>query len=437
VRTKVRGSGLAALVRAVLSPYNLSLALVVGAALIVGYAVASSYLLLAAAFAAVLVFFPSVSLGAAVLSANLRTSLPGLPSGLTFSDVFLGLFVLGWLREAITSGRGRVPPKWTAWLLAFLTWAWCSLLITHADASALALARVTLYSVVFLCAAARQTSRSVLRVLLGFGVLEAVVALAGVTPRLGSRLLGTLGDPAMFGLLMLFTLAAIPLFRGKQARRISYAVVGLAVVSTFTRGVWIGGVIEAVLLVAPRVTRRLLLAIVVVSSVFVVAVALQGVATQRLNLNPGSLSLRQRSWAEGLRIAEARPLTGTGWALAGDAGVPNPYNLWINVAASTGIVGALLLAAFMFCLARHLVRHRDNPVSRVGFIYLAGFMAVSLGEMTVYAASPATITLFAVMGLVVGSGTSVMATGSAAVSLHSGDQPIATIGRDALRQRRG
>lgn len=421
MRTQVRQPGFVAQARAPLSLYNLSAACATGAAVIFGYAIARSYLIVAAAFAAVLVFYPSVALGAAVLSANLRTSLPGLPSGLTLPDVFLGLFLLGWLLESIASARVRVPPKWTTWLVAFLAWAWCSLLIANADTEALALARVTLYGLAFFGATNRHAARRVLLVVLGFGTLEAVVGLAGITPRSGSRLLGTVGDPAQFGLLLLFALAAVPLVRWKHARWIAYTVVGFAVVSTFTRAVWIGALIEAVLLVAPRVTRRILSAIVIVSSVFVVAVALQGAATERLDLNPSSLPLRQHSWAEGTQLIDASPITGYGWA-SGDALAPNAYNLWINVAVATGIVGALLLAAFMLSMARYLFRNRGDPLCFVGLTYLAGFMSVSLGEMTIYAAAPATVTLFVVMGLAVGSG--MRSTGSHADPLHAVDQTI-------------
>jgi O-antigen ligase len=132
------------------------------------------------------------------------------------------------------------------------------------------------------------------------------------------------------------------------------------------------------------------------------------VATSQLDLNPGSVSLRTDSWQSGTDLIERSPVFGHGWAVGGavesNRSTSPPYNLWINLAASTGILGAVLFAVFVTRLLGATM-HSRSPEAMAAFPFLLGFMAQSLGEMTLYAASPGSMLFMALAGAALAAAT--------------------------------
>jgi hypothetical protein len=235
---------------------------------------------------------------------------------------------------------------------------------------------------------------------------DAILVVLGITPQEDGRALGLYGDPQQTGLLLLAGFCFAPLlprpFRF-PAMLLTLGGIGL----TKTRSTWIGalGAIAARLL--PRLRRGIPRLAALASVTLIVGWFLIPLATTRFELNPASIDLRTRSWDTGFDLIGQSPLVGHGWALGGSGGVvgdngPPPYNLWINVAASTGLIGAATLTTFFVLLLRVLIRGTSREAA-LAVPYVVGFLLQSMGEMTFFAASPATIAFFAISGAAIGS----------------------------------
>jgi hypothetical protein len=118
-------------------------------------------------------------------------------------------------------------------------------------------------------------------------------------------------------------------------------------------------------------------------------------------LNPASVTLRTLSWSEGYALLTSQPAFGYGWAIGKLFGSLPTFNLWLNIGASTGVVGILTFGLFAGSLVVWLSRQRE-PIARYVLAYVAGFFVLSVGEMTVWAASAMTITFFGIAGAAVG-----------------------------------
>jgi len=286
------------------------------------------------------------------------------------------------------------------WLFLFLGWAWLSLALAGSSQTAPALGRITLYALVFATISDDdRPNRSILVSLALFAAVEAILALGGVTPRLGSRLLGFYGDPGVFGFLMMSGVAAAQILN-KVARWLLTPILLLAMALTQTRGIWIAGAVVIAVLAVPHIQRRSLRIVTISIIVAAVAFWVQAELAPRLSLQPESLLVRVASWESAIALIESQPFTGYGWAV-GIAEIPAgsvpPYNLWLNVAASAGIVGALLMTGFLASLVRELIK-AAHRLPRLYLAFLAGFLVLSLGEMTLYAGSPSSIVFFVLGG---------------------------------------
>ena len=92
--------------------------------------------------------------------------------------------------------------------------------------------------------------------------------------------------------------------------------------------------------------------------------------------------------------------TVSGWALGGlDFGErTTPYNLWVNLAASTGILGALFVTLALAALYRRLQACAHIAEVRAALVFLVSWCVLSVSVMTFYAASSGTILFFVMMG---------------------------------------
>jgi O-Antigen ligase len=334
-------------------------------------------------------------------------TVPGLRvlEKLSAPDLLLGVVVVRWFFSAMR-GRDsvRILSLPVVAIALFVAWAWGSLMLADSFATATALARITLYCALFIALTDdAEGGRSLLLGIIALAGVQAALILLGITKLDSGRVAGFYGDPQQAGLLLLAGLGLSQLLPPALAIP-SGAANLIAIALTRTRSTSIGAIVALVTLVFPRLRRRMSRLAVAAAVVLLVGWLLIPLATQRLNLNERSIDQRTASWQSGVQIAAEHPLIGTGWSLGGDtpgsvAATPT-YNLWINLAASTGLVGMLLFTTFLAATVGIVVRSQDK-VALATLPYLMAFLAESMGEMTVYAASPGTITFFAVAGVAV------------------------------------
>lgn len=340
-------------------------------------------------------------LGGAIV---LRFLLPDFTLGgqLIPSDLLLAAYIGRQLyRVAPTAPRVLQEPH-VRWLLAFLMWAWLSMAVVGSWSTGLALGRITLYALVFIIATTDdEVGPPLLRLLTIYAVVEAIMGVGGITARNGIRLLGSYGDPHQFGLLMLTGLAGTVAFP-RKVRFVLFPILLLGLAGTFTRGLWLATAVGMLVMFVPHIGRRRLLLLAVAASLLAVFLVLEPLITQRFELDPGSSEFRVQTIDLGLAQIQAHPLFGVGWAVGTlhlSDEIQAPYNLWVNVAASTGVLGAILFTVFLFLLARALASSRAHA-ARVGLVFLSGFLVLSLGEMLLYANAPtSTIAFFILTGV--------------------------------------
>jgi hypothetical protein len=339
-----------------------------------------------------------VPLTVALIGAWFRSFVPELPSGLLVSDVALGIFVLRVVAPLLLFGQDRRLQASSWWLLAFLAWAWIAMLFNGGE-EYLALARITEYGAVFVAASlTRGMSRPVF-------ILAALAAATQVAIFLASGVLAV-GDLHQFGQVGMAGIAGAQFIRHRLWRATLFLASLAGIVLCFRRGIWIAGAVEIGVLALPLLRRRegrvrlvlgMLLGIIVAVGMY----QAQETLTSRLGLNVKSIIIRQEGWSDAITAIRAEPLFGHGWATALDGGQP-AYNLFLNVAASVGIVGALLVIGFLAALALRLTV-RAGRESRAVFAFLLGFLVLSMAEMTFYAAAAGTLAFFVLMGSTVGA----------------------------------
>jgi O-antigen ligase len=351
----------------------------------------------------ILWFLPSIALLAPAiivrrLFADVRVLGPIRPT-----DVLLAVFVARWIVQWLATSERESRRSWNTALLLFLAWSWLSLWETGSMDTLTALGRITLYGLAFLAAADNERLlRPLLVTFALYGTFEVVLAALGVTPHVGLRWYGAKNDPQELAMLLLAALPAALIL----PRRLRWPVMGAAVtglVFTLSRGVWLAAGIELLALTLPWVRRRWVLAFVGGALLIFGGLLIQQRVTKQLDLNPDSLALRQESFKEGLSLIEQHPVFGTGWSIGTvrqrDPGALAPYNLWLNLGASTGIPGACLFALFAALLVRELL-HDNRPEVVAVWIYVLAFLTISLEEMPLYADSPATVEFFLLVGAV-------------------------------------
>lgn len=304
---------------------------------------------------------------------------------MNLTDICLTLFVARSLGSL--SRDFRNPPMHLLASGAFLSW---SLIVTLIEGvSATPLLRIALYVLAGLCVARDPQARRTLEyVILGYACIELLLSV----PTLPARLFGpTIGDPAQFGGLMLVAATVVvlrvrPLF--VRLPLAAYLVTGALL--TQTRSIWFTAAAVAVLMFLRGRGRLLPVAVPALGAL--IGLPLVPWLTRIAHLNRDSGYVRADSLQSSLDAVRNHPFTGQGWAyLSGttidplDGGV-GAYNLWLNVTASTGLVGLVLFTAWMIFVARDLGR-----VDEVGYTVLTIMLAMGLSEMPIYAGALLTI----------------------------------------------
>lgn len=362
-----------------------------------GYALPALGLLLAAAVPATWL----LAGGIVTTSAVNRTAVVG---DLLMAD----LLMMAWLARTLIRpdkgglrgpGAGRVGQA----LMLFLGW---SILASYIDGASLTpLLRISLYAAVCLRLAYVPANRTLIYAVvtvfacweIGGGILE------GQT-----RLVGThVGDPAQMGALILAAL--IPIALGELrflswGRWVVAAFLLYGVWLTQTRSIWFATtVVFAIWLFAGRGGGRTR-TLVILGAVALIGFQVVGRVTAALGLNDSSAAYRIDNISNGLRAGIAHPLVGSGWAnvvgvdtsgaILNTGEVVQPYNLFINVFASVGVLGLVLLLAWLWTLLGRLVRRKDTP-----FYFVVAVLAMSFTEMPFYAGSLLTVLFFVYAGL--------------------------------------
>jgi hypothetical protein len=339
-----------------------------------------------------LFFVPRWLLLAGAVVADWSFGRPISAVGLLISDLLLAVFLARWTIPRLIRGDFALTPqirRLAAWTIGFVLWTWISLAVADSWSTAPALGRVTMYLLVLL-AAADYPNRGLPQMVALYASVEAALALSGVTGgSVGDRLVGLGGDPEILATLMIAGIACSVTFRRLRLPMLALMVAAGAL--TLTRTAWVAGAVMLALILMPRLTRRRTTLVGLAGVAVLLAFWLHPLVTATLQLNPQSFELRRASWEAGTNVALEHPLVGVGWSL-GEAS-----NLWINLAASTGILGAVLFTGLLVSVFRRLAGHAD-PVVRAGLLYLVGFGIYSLQTMTVSAGNRMTIAFAALVG---------------------------------------
>lgn len=310
---------------------------------------------------------------------------------MNLTDICLTLFVarsLGSLSHDL-----RNPPMHLLASGAFLSW---SLIVTLIEGvSATPLLRIALYVLAGFCVARDPQARRTLEyVIVGYAGIELLLSL----PTLPARLFGpTIGDPAQFGGLMLVAATVVVLrVRPLFVRLPLVAYLATGALLTQTRSIWFAAAAVAVLMFLRGRGRLLPVAVPALGAL--IGLPLVPWLTRIAHLNRDSGYVRADSLQSSLDAVRNHPFTGQGWAyLSGTTidplnGGVGAYNLWLNVTASTGLVGLVLFTAWMIFVARDLGR-----VDKVGYTVLTIMLAMGLSEMPIYAGALLTIVFILLM----------------------------------------
>jgi len=190
---------------------------------------------------------------------------------------------------------------------------------------------------------------------------------------IAGRAVSTLENPNMLAeyLIMLLPLAAAQmLVRGSLPRRasalLSCAAMGACVILTWSRGAWLGLIFAALVFVLIWSRRSIYLLVAGVASIPFLPLILPDSIIHRFtsigNLADSSTSYRVNIWRGTVRMLEDYWMTGIGigeaawetvyprYSLAAIETAPHAHNLYLQTWVQTGIVGLLLLIAFIILL---------------------------------------------------------------------------------------
>lgn len=220
-----------------------------------------------------------------------RDLVPELEGGLLLSDIALGIFVVRWAIPWLVYEQSMRFAAASWWLLLLLAWAATALAFTGGGEH-LALARIAVYAIVFVAASVTPGLARPLYLLATFFSTGALLYLVSTS-------MLVIGDPHQFGLLAMAGLAGAQFIRRSSWRKVFSVISAVAIVLCFRRGIWIAGAVEGGILLVPALRRkggrlRLVLAILLGAMVVGLALSAQEELTERFDLNPESLELREQ-----------------------------------------------------------------------------------------------------------------------------------------------
>ena len=244
-----------------------------------------------------------------------------------------------------------------------------------------------------------------------FAGVRAVLAIGPESFRVGgiTRAFGTFEQPNPFGgymaLHLPFALAAFTFWRGKlrYAASVLVALVLAGILLSLSRGAWLAGIAGSLTVFwmarrcVPRTMQRMALVFVLVAATLLLVAGRNVVPAPALSVlsgekdiveiasNPGdsdfAITQRIAFWVAGARMVADRPLTGVG---AGNFDESYPdynigiwgeslghaHNLYLNLAAETGLIGAGLFVAFLAGVVAKAARFKAKD--RLDRILVAG-----------------------------------------------------------------
>lgn len=284
-------------------------------------------------------------------------------------------------------------------ILLFVAWSWISTLEKSGEAPALlqiSVLAVISISIAWIGCNARER--------VAFWAAAATYAAVDIilsVAVLPERMTGFLSnDPHQLGFIALAGLAGILGDSLTLTKRIKYPLIALliaGILATQTRSVWLGLVL---LLIVRHFRRpsalRAFLVLVVLSGL---SIAMFSRVTAAFDLNPESAELRLRSLESGLTTLRESPLYGAGWsgvATSLDAELlgSRPFNLFVNLASTTGYVGLILFLVFLGMAWR-----MAGIWDRSSYLFITSFVGLSLSGMSIYAGSTVTLLFFFSAGM--------------------------------------
>lgn len=339
-------------------------------------------------------------LGGSIVLQAFAVGGPAVVEPLTYTDLLLLLWVF---RQAVILLRSHQthPPRVAQVLLGLLIWG----------------TLVTLYSGQTLTPWARVATYGAIGVLLACDPSDVrriySVITVGAVARLGLALPfavrgehlndDNVGDPHQFAMFMVAGgLPLLLLDNQPRWRRVLGWLLLAAAFLTYRRAVWAALLVLVVAIWQRTLSFNRLVTLIVAMAIL--GLAAFGTITRRFELNPGSYAIRQESIERGIRSGLDRPITGVGWAgplvtpVTSDAGLTvestaTAQNLFIGLLAALGLVGLGLGCVYLYTSMR--LAEQQNPVA---FLFIAGFIALSLSGMTWFANSLMTMVFFVYAG---------------------------------------
>jgi hypothetical protein len=332
------------------------------------------------------------------------------------------------VRAALTADRSR--PSWLEWsALGFVAAGGIATTVAHAGSALTAFGRVSSYVILGLVVGRALGVRERLllaRALVGAQAGQSLAALTSITGTTTTafplgRYLGTLGDPAQFGIPIAFAavlLAVSPsIVRNTLLRTALLILFVAAIAGSATRSAWAVAAVGALLALVQRIGSGRSAQFRVALGIGLLAALCGGtilvvVGASALGLNPKSAELRRSSIKTASTYLVHHPLRPLGLGnnphrqsnkRASDGGERRKvedsvtYNTWLAVAISLGVLAAGLLAALAVGAPYHAYRLEHDALA----IALVAMLVPSLTEDFVYATSMVTLVWLAILGLTV------------------------------------
>lgn len=326
---------------------------------------------------------------AIILARNWGPSLQmfGYAGPIVLTDLLLMVWIVRQTFAVLRLRRLSMPAA-TFWLMGFLIWAWFTTLLSGAEITPLL--RMTVYAGVALLFHLDDSGKTwIYRAIAVYAAVELALSLSNLS---GVDAGMTIGDPHELGMLLIAGAAVLrsDLFSMGKLRWLPFVLLVLGAFGTTRRGIWFALLVFLIAGMRSMTGLRLVSVLLVLGGIGFI---LFDPVTDYFQLGHTSANIRLESVARGIAQAERDPLFGIGWAgltpqdgftESGASG--SAYNLFVDVTASVGVPGLVLLLGFLgTAIPRLAVK------DRTAFSFCGAFLALSLTAMTLFAGSLTTL----------------------------------------------
>jgi len=260
----------------------------------------------------------------------------------------------------------------------------------------------------------------VIPIFLGKSFSEAVLANPSWLVNIGGhtylRATATFPDPHMFSFYLgLLIPLALGMFFAAEGKKLllafSLAILLLADILTFSRGGYLGllaGAIAIAVIFWSRIGKKYKLAALAAVGLAAVVLSVSSPVSQRFfsifNFREGSNQGRIETWRQAVEVVASHPLLGVGIGnypleIKASASYRDPiyaHNAYLDVAAETGIIAALVWIALLFSAGKiFFIKGKKDILLQMGAVSLLIFAAHSLVETGIY--SPVVLTLLLII----------------------------------------